>query len=331
MLDSPTPQFLLASPEPRLLAAMEPVLRTLGARVQVVLSAEAALAAMTAAEPPSLALLDLNLHGMDLTTKMDQLLTAVRAAVSGKRLAIVLIAGAVTPEWSRRLDEGVIQDMVLRNEESSYWQLRLEQVLRSQGLACELDALRESAVQNAQLDRLTGVFNRETLLSMLFCETDRAQRMRSSLSLVLFDIDDFGHWNSRLGAEACDELLRQVAGRTSRLLRSYDLLGRAGKDEFLLGLPGCDAAFAASLTQRLCRTVFCEPFRVAGESIRLSACFGIAVSLGRSPLVVLREAEEALLCAKGTGPESIQCFAGAQSDSPATFFSPTSGEDQFTC
>jgi diguanylate cyclase (GGDEF)-like protein len=310
---------------------MEPVLRTLGGRVQIVLSIEAALASMTAPEPPGLALLDVNLPGAETTAKMDQLLMEVRAAVSGKRLPIVLVAGTATPEWSRRLDEGVIDDLILRSEESAYWRLRLDQVLRSQRRVCELDTLRETAAQNARLDRLTGVYNRETQLAMLFRETDRAQRMRTSLSLVLFDIDDFGHWNSRLGAEACDELLRQVAERTLRMLRSYDLLGRAGKDEFLVGLPGCDAAFAASLTQRLCRGVFAEPFRVAGESIRLSACFGIAVSLGRSPLVVLREAEEALLGAKGTGPESIQCFAGAQSDSPATFFSPTAGEDLFAC
>ena len=37
---------------------------------------------------------------------------------------------------------------------------------------------------------------------MLFRETDRVQRMNSSMSLILFDIDDFGHWNSRLGVDA---------------------------------------------------------------------------------------------------------------------------------
>ena len=68
--------------------------------------------------------------------------------------------------------------------------------------------------RNAQLDRLTGVYNRETLLAMLFRETDRVQRMNSAMCLVLFDIDDFGHWNSRLGVDACDELLCQVATRT---------------------------------------------------------------------------------------------------------------------
>ena len=77
---------------------------------------------------------------------------------------------------------------------------------------------------------------------MLFRETDRAQRMNSSMCLVLFDIDDFGHWNSRLGVDACDELLCQVANRTGALLRSYDMLGRPGMDEFLIALPACSPA-----------------------------------------------------------------------------------------
>ncbi|MDR3726945.1 MAG: GGDEF domain-containing protein [Terracidiphilus sp.] len=187
----------------------------------------------------------------------------------------------------------------------------------------------EAAALSAQMDLLTGIYNREALLAMLFRETDRAQRTKSALGLILFDIDDFGHWNARLGAQACDELLRQVAERTTPQLRSYDLLGRAGKDEFLVGLPGCDADMAVSLSQRLCRCIFSSPFRVAGQSIRLSACFGIAASLGRSPLVVLREAEQALQAAKEAGPESIQCFREAAQTTavPVTFFSPASEED----
>jgi diguanylate cyclase (GGDEF)-like protein len=143
------------------------------------------------------------------------------------------------------------------------------------------------------------------------------------------DIDDFGHWNLRLGAEACDELLRQVVGRTTRLLRSYDLLGRPGMDEFLVVLPGCSTVNAVMLAERLRLDVFSMPFRVAGESIRLSACVGIATSHGRSPVVVLREAEQALLVAKATGPESIQCSGDFPEPcaAPVAFLSSTSGDE----
>jgi diguanylate cyclase (GGDEF)-like protein len=304
---------------------MEPVLLALGARVRIVLSVEAALAGLTAPEPPSLALLDVSLPGLQI----DPLLTSVRAAVSSQRLPLVLVVDTVTPQWICLLDQGLVDDLLLRGDAAPSWRLRLEQVLRAHRQACELESLREAALLSAQVDHLTGVYNRESMLAMLFRETDRAQRMSSALSLVLFDIDDFGHWNARLGAPACDELLSQVAVRTAHLLRSYDLLGRTGKDEFLIGLPGCDAPLTLSLAQRLCRSIFGPPFRVAGQSIRLSACFGIAHSLGRSPLVVLREAEQALQAARQLGPESIQCFVDSQRPdaAPITLFSPTSGED----
>ena len=317
--------FLLASPEPALLAAAKPALLACGVRVEVVLSAETALAAMTAANPPGLALLDVNLPGMP----MGQLLGAARAETWGKRFPIVLISDTVTEEWKDRLAEGVIDDLILRGDEMAYWQLRLTTVLRSHRVAHELEAIRESAAENAQLDRLTGVYNREALLATLFRETDRVQRLNSSLCLVLFDIDDFGHWNSRLGANACDELLCQVVVRTGRLLRSYDVMGRPGMDEFLVVLPGCATNNALMLAERLRVDVFSAPFKVAGESIRLSACFGIATSKGRSPVVVLREAERALERARSTGPETIECYGELEGTFPApvTFLSPTSEDE----
>jgi len=228
-----------------------------------------------------------------------------------------------------RLADGVLDDLILRTSESAYWQLRIDFALRAFRRSQEVETLRESAALQAQRDRLTGVYNREALLALLFRETDRVQRQNSAMTVLLFDIDDFGHWNTRLGTEACDELLRQVTTRAARLLRSYDLFGRPGMDEFLLALPGCGIANAVLLAERLRLEVFGVPFQVAGDSIRLSACFGIACSLGRSPVVVLREAEETLFRAKAQGPEAIQCFDGClqPAHAPLTFLFPTSGDE----
>jgi diguanylate cyclase (GGDEF)-like protein len=318
------PNFLLASPDPALLAAIEPILLASGAHAEIVLTAEAALASITAPNPPALALLDATLPGMSLS----QLLANARASAAAT-LPILLIADAVTQEFTDRLAEGVIDDLIPRAAEPAYWRLRIDQVQLACRRSLELDSLRESIVLNAQVDRLTGVYNRETILAMLFRETDRVQRTKASLCMVLFDIDDFGHWNSRLGSDACDELLCKVVSRTTRLLRSYDLFGRPGKDEFLVALPGCSAVSAIMLAERLRQDVFSLPFRVADQSIRLSACFGIASSHGRSPVRVLREAEQALLDAKVEGPESIHCFDGSLQPTPApvAFFSPSTGDE----
>jgi diguanylate cyclase (GGDEF)-like protein len=163
---------------------------------------------------------------------------------------------------------------------------------------------------NEQVDALTGLYNRSALLSTLFRETDRVQRLQTSLSLVLFEIDDFDHWRSRLSAKPCDDLLRAIVERCTRLLRSYDTFGRTGDHEFLLILPGCSSINATMLAERVRMDVFAYPIPSDGESLRLSARFGIASSQGRSPMVVLREAEMALHRAQESGPESIQCFVG---------------------
>lgn len=304
--------FLLASPDHNLLARLEPAMSNLGSRIEIRPSADTALAAMTGSISPALVLLDTNLPGMET----ERLLAGIRRGTSPTLFPVVLIADTVTQQSLELISEGTIDDLIPRSAEAAYWSFRLSLVLRAHRMTHELFAIRQAGALNVQLDHLTGVFNREAMVGLLFRETDRAQRMSNPLSLLLFDVDDFGHWNSRLGSRACDELLRQVASRSANLLRSYDLLGRHSEDTFLAALPGCSTASAESLAQRIRNEVFYKPFRVAGDSIRLSACFGISSSHGRSPLVVLCEAENALASAKTTGPESICCFGTSARSAP---------------
>jgi len=301
---------------------VEPVLSGSGAAVIIAFTAESALEIVRNPNSPDLVLLDAGLPG----TETEQLLASIRAEKDS--LPIVLIVDTVTEEWLDRVNARVIDDLVLCRFEPAYWELRVEKAMRAHELEVELEMLRDASAREVQLDRLTGVLNRDAILSALFRETDRVQRSSGALTVVLFDIDDFGHWNSRLGVNACDEILCQVATRTARLLRSYDVLGRTGKNEFLIGLPGCATPNAAIFAERLRMEVFAEPYHVSGEAIRLSACFGVAQSLGRSPVVVLREAEQALMVARQMGPESIN-FGGLAEPAPPpiTFLSATSGEE----
>jgi len=315
------PDFLLASHDPELLARIEPVMAGHPARVQKLHSADALLHAVCD-QPAALLALDAELPGME----MGQLLAALRTHAA---LPIVLFSDTVTAELRARLHEGVISDVLPASIGADFLRLRLEAALAGHERQHELERLRERAAANSQTDALTGVYNRPALLSLLFRETDRVQRMKTSLCLILFDIDDFGHWNERLGSDACDDLLAQSVGRVRRLLRSYDLLGRIGKDEFLAALPGCSAVNAMQLAERIRQEVFATPFQIAGKAIRLSACFAVACSQGRSPVVVLRELEEGIAVAKKDGPETIRLSADwlRTKPAPVEFLSPTSGED----
>jgi diguanylate cyclase (GGDEF)-like protein len=299
---------LLATLDSMLQLDLERTFHAMGLRVETAGSSETAIAAVPMLEEPAVLLLDTRMTSVG----SGRLLAAIEDLGAHKRFPIALIAEAISEEWMMRLREGVVDDIVPRKADSAAWATHLSTMRRGHQLARDLDELREASLVAVQHDRVTGAFHRGTMVTLLFRETDRVQRLHGSLSLVLFAIDDFAYWTSDLGRDGCDRLLREVAVRTGRMLRSYDLLGRTGEDEFLLGLPGCSTINAVAMAERMRTEVFGEPFAVWDGNhkplqVRLTACFGVASSRGRSPVVVLREAEQTLALCRRSGPDAIRC------------------------
>jgi diguanylate cyclase (GGDEF)-like protein len=232
-----------------------------------------------------------------------------------RRGAVALIAARPGDVWIERLRKGEIDDIVPLTGDTETWRARLSAMQRNRNMQVELEELRMAAHAEMERDPVTGAFSREMVLKLLFRETDRVQRLRGELSLMLFSLEGFELCEEELGRQVCDGLLREVAARTGRALRSYDLLGRMGQHEFLAALPGCAPANARALAERLRVEVFGELFLVRNErgdfaGVELMAGFAVAQSMGRSPLVVLREAEEMLDEARrsrdgGLHPQSV--------------------------
>jgi diguanylate cyclase (GGDEF)-like protein len=155
------------------------------------------------------------------------------------------------------------------------------------------------------LDAAIGMLDREKILNLLFREADRAQRMKTSFCVLLLAIDDFGEGHGQFGGECGDELVRQLGARAVRHLRSYDAIGRYADDTLLFILPGCNTSGARVVIERIRCEMLDAPFTIAGEQIRcgVRACF--AMSRGRSPIIVLREAERALDRARRGGDVSM--------------------------
>ena len=311
--------ILVASNSAELVAAVGASLSDHNMQLRTAESAEAMLEAIRSAPVPGLALLDVDLPGLAI----EQLLARLRGEAEDRRFPLVLISEDGIPGWRDRLAEGIIDDIIPRNTPPFLLRMRVEIVLRTFRDLRELEHLRENLALQGEIDPVTGIYNRAALLSMLFRETDRVQRMNTLLSVTEFNIDDFEHWSARLGTPACDDLLKQVVARVQRLLRSYDLFGRMGVAGFVLGLPGCSRVNAISLAERIREEVFFAPFRGPGMAVRLTTSFGIATSHGRSPLVVLREAEQALQAAQAAGPEAIRSSRdlSAKRPAPANFLS----------
>ena len=163
----------------------------------------------------------------------------------------------------------------------------------------------------------TGEFDRGDLISMLFRETDRAQRTRTPLALIAFCIVELARVSLEHGPDACNDAIQMIVERATRLLRSYDILGRFAFDRFLLVLPGCPERDALLLLERLRNHVFDAPFPIANRQMSLSATFAAVSSNGRSPIVVLREIEGILKTASEKPGSVRNSFSIAEGDDVA--------------
>lgn len=162
------------------------------------------------------------------------------------------------------------------------------------------------------------LLSRDELITTLFRETDRAQRMKTPLALILCGVAEWDSWSSALEMQTLAAVQQQVIERMIRALRCYDTAGLCGSGVFGLVLPGCSSFSAVAKAERLRSAVFSSPLRSDGDEVLLSGCFGVAGSGGRSPLVVLRNAEDALRKAKALGPGSIQRSSYDAEADPAT-------------
>jgi diguanylate cyclase (GGDEF)-like protein len=103
----------------------------------------------------------------------------------------------------------------------------------------------------ADTDHLTGLLNRAGFRAAAEREHALAVRAGTPLALVLLDLDGFKTINDRAGHAAGDRLLAELAARWKSSLRSCDILGRHGGDEFVLLLPATTPAQAEVALDRL--------------------------------------------------------------------------------
>jgi diguanylate cyclase (GGDEF)-like protein len=160
--------------------------------------------------------------------------------------------------------------------------------------------LMAAAAEQALVDPLTGVLNRRGL------EQQGAHlRDGQSLSLLLVDIDHFKAVNDVHGHAVGDDVLVRVAQVLRSGLRDVDVVARFGGEEFVLLLPGCDAAAAVAKAHLLCE-------RVAGGSLawpaRITLSVGVAAGRrdGADLTSLLVAADRALYAAKAAGRNTVR-------------------------
>jgi diguanylate cyclase (GGDEF)-like protein len=98
----------------------------------------------------------------------------------------------------------------------------------------------EQTQADSLTDPLTGLPNSRAMFTQITRELARADRLQSSVSVLLMDVDHFKEINDTFGHGAGDRALRDAAAVLRSCIRPYDSCGRYAGDEFIVVLPGCD-------------------------------------------------------------------------------------------
>ena len=161
--------------------------------------------------------------------------------------------------------------------------------------------------QLATTDAMTGLANRHYFLRQMELEMERFYRTPRNNGLLMLDLDHFKNINDSYGHAAGDQVLRDFAARIQRHLRSVDLFGRMGGEEFCILLPDTDLAGATALAERLCQAVAREPARVEEASIAYTVSIGASNFRpgDKSFAAILARADKALYQAKNAGRNRV--------------------------
>jgi diguanylate cyclase (GGDEF)-like protein len=163
----------------------------------------------------------------------------------------------------------------------------------------------------ATTDMLTGLWNRRHLLERLEAETGRSRRNGRPLCLAIVDVDHFKRVNDLNGHPAGDEVLRALAGMMKEGVRSSDVVGRMGGEEFAILMPETDRAQARLVCERLRERVARNPVRLpSGKALTVTLSTGIALMAGEEASDrLISRADSALYDAKAEGRNCVRLAA----------------------
>lgn len=184
--------------------------------------------------------------------------------------------------------------------------------LRAVKLEREIDERKkaEAALQElATTDPLTGLYNRRYVLELANKALGVSQRYRHSMTVIMLDIDRFKNINDTYGHASGDQVIIEFAQRIRGKLRTSDILGRYGGDEFLIVLPQTDLAGAGPVVRRVQAAITGHRVTLREAEIQIGTSIGVCsneTDFGQSLEALIDKADTALYAAKAGGRNRIQ-------------------------
>ncbi len=182
-----------------------------------------------------------------------------------------------------------------------------------EGTIADVTAAHSQARQwsyEASHDALTGLLNRREMERRMQTALENAGIDRSTLAIVMIDLDGFKKINDRFGHTAGDDFLRHVGAVLRCAVRSGDLIARFGGDEFLVLLERSTEQSALRVAETMLGALKSEQFLWTGQALQARASLGVAVgSAGDgSWITFLEQADLACYDAKTQGGNAVRMF-----------------------
>lgn len=260
---------------------------------------------------PHLIVLDINMPGESGL----ELIPKIRAATTDEYVGIILVTSNMsTDDVMKGLDVGA-DDYLTKPFRPQELIARVRLVLKLKELHDSLKRASNRIEDLTSSDDLTGLLNMRALFRRGEEEIVRSRRFRKPVSAILVNADQFSSVNEVSGFSFGSEVLRSLGQRIKQCVRSLDLVGRLGADEFFLLLPETDLSGAEFVAERIRDAIQNADFRVEKQSAKLTACIGVAGfnhDRKEGDLAELyKNASEALRSAKSSGPNQIEIYSFA--------------------
>ena len=168
----------------------------------------------------------------------------------------------------------------------------------------ELQQYKKALKKLASLDELTGLDNRRFFLEKAEMELMRVQRYKRSLSVMIYDLDNFKNINDTYGHPFGDKVLKKVADITKDTFREVDMFGRLGGEEFAVMVPETNLQGAIIAAERFRKAIdLMEVETDDGEMVQVSISIGLSMypSNGCDLNTLIKGADVALYQAKKNG------------------------------
>jgi len=163
-------------------------------------------------------------------------------------------------------------------------------------------------LKQSEYDELTRIYTRRRVLELLARERAACDRGGGDLSVCMMDIDLFKHVNDTLGHYAGDIVLQTFVAVAQRELRTIDIMGRHGGEEFLVVLPQTSLEGARECAERIRKQTELARAPGAGRGRRITVSIGVAqYRPGERLLSMLQRADAALYRAKAAGRNRVEC------------------------